>query len=444
MTVLTRPRSPAARACAWLRVVLLLAGMLAPLGALSARPALILAQEALNFDLPDGAGHFYKQANGQGGAGETGYAIANAGDVRDVRFWDEYRRLGGPEALGYPASRRFIWEGFTVQVLQKGVFQWRPETQRVAFVNVLDRLHEFGKDDWLLAFRQIPRPFDNADEAGLGWEQIVARRWGLLDTNDAIKERYFGDPSPLDHYGLPVSYADLGESFVLRAQRAAFQYWKSDVPWAAAGEVTVVNAGDLAKEAGILPGPALAPELPPGAVRPITPPRQTTPVRGFGAAWSANPEVHALLGCPSYPPQEQATPTALQRFERGWMLWARTPATAPPQIYVLFEDNQTLAAFPDTWAPDQAASGGLTPPPGLYEPLRGFGKVWREGTGVRARERLGWATEEERGGQGAWQAFQRGRMVWTPDPRLVFVLAERTERYEPLNAWRAYADPFPG
>src|SRR5919108_449351 len=433
MTVSTRPRSTAARACAWLRAVLLLVGMLAPLGA---RPAPLLAQEALDFDLPDGAGHFYKQANGQGGAGETGFAITNA---NDVRFWNEYRRLGGPDVLGYPASRRFIWEGFTVQVVQKAVLQWRPDTQAVAFANVLDRLHALGKDDWLLAFRQIPRPFDNAAEAGLSWDEIIARRWGFLDTNEAIKARYFGAPAPLDHFGLPVSYADLGDSFVLRAQRAAFQYWKRDVPWAAAGEVTVVNAGDLAKEAGVLPGPALAPELPPGAVRPVTPPCQVTPVRGFGEIWSDHPEAFALLDCPSYPPQEQATQTVLQRFERGWMVWARTPATAPPQVYALFEDNQTFAAFPDTWTPDQPAAGGFDPPPGLYEPERGFGKVWREGTGAKVRERLGWATEPERGGQGAWQAFRRRRMVWEADPRLVFLPAEASEAFEPLHA-----QPVPG
>ena len=40
------------------------------------------------------------------------------------------------------------------------------------------------------------------------------------------------------------------------------------------------------------------------------------------------------------------------------------------------------------------------PPKGLVEPVRGFGKVWREGTGARVRERLGWATATEKGATG--------------------------------------------
>ena len=96
----------------------------------------------LDFDLA-GGGHFYKQANGQGGAGETGFAITDEGGIP---FWSEYQRLGGPEVLGYPVSARFVWDGFTVQAMQKVVFQWRPDTRSVAFVNVMDRMHDLGKD----------------------------------------------------------------------------------------------------------------------------------------------------------------------------------------------------------------------------------------------------------------------------------------------------------
>ena len=113
--------------------------------------------DPLDFDLPDGSGHFYRQANGRGGADDTGYAITNDDGIP---FWDEFRRLGGVQALGYPVSHRFVWEGFVVQAMQKVVFQWRPETGSVAFVNVLDRMHDLGHDDWLLVFRQTPEPFD--------------------------------------------------------------------------------------------------------------------------------------------------------------------------------------------------------------------------------------------------------------------------------------------
>ena len=54
--------------------------------------------------------------------------------------------------------------------------------------------------------------------------------------------------------------SDTGEVYVLRTQRAAFQEWVNGADWAAPGEVTVVLAGDLAKEFQLLPAEAMTPE----------------------------------------------------------------------------------------------------------------------------------------------------------------------------------------
>ena len=83
---------------------------------------------------------------------------------------------------------------------------------------------------------------------------------------------------------------------------------------------------------------------------------------------------------------------AEQRFENGIMLWVG----GEDRIYVLFDDGASpnWTAFPDEWdsgEPDRDPN--LNPPPGLFQPVRGFGLVWREGQGVR--ERIGWATAEE-------------------------------------------------
>jgi len=48
----------------------------------------------------------------------------------------------------------------------------------------------------------------------------------------------------------------------------------------------------------------------------------------------------------------------------------------------------------------------ITAPEGLYQPIRGFGKVWRNQ--VQVRERLGWALELERGFEGVYQ------IAWEP------------------------------
>src|SRR5262249_6624956 len=144
---------------------------------------------------------------------------------------------------------------------------WRPDAGQVAFVNVFDRLHDLGKDDFLLKARQTPPP-RALDDAGKPWEQVVAGHLALLDGYPALKAAYLAAPgAPVQANGLPVSdVADYGSVYVARAQRVVLQQWKQDVPWARAGQVTVALGGDIAKEAGILPDPAaLQPTDPPGA-----------------------------------------------------------------------------------------------------------------------------------------------------------------------------------
>ncbi|MDP2659795.1 MAG: sulfatase-like hydrolase/transferase, partial [Dehalococcoidia bacterium] len=227
---------------------------------------------ALDFDIA--GGHFYKQANGQGGSGETGYSVAND---PAAPFWDQFQQLGGVDALGYPASTRFTWNGFVCQTMQKEVFQWRPGAGQVSFVNVFDEMSNSGKDDWLLTVRQTPKPLDNSSDTGKPWDAVVQRHLAFLDQDQNIKDRYFSDADWLDHYGLPQSYADFGDLFVVRTQRAVFQHWRTAKPWANAGHVTIANGGDIAKEAGILPAQALNPQLPPGAPSSQPAPAPSTP-----------------------------------------------------------------------------------------------------------------------------------------------------------------------
>lgn len=197
---------------------------------------------ALDWDIP--GGHYYTQTGG--------YAVV---DGEGIAFWSEFQRLGGVQAVGYPVSRRFQWNGFTVQAMQRTVFQWRPEIGQVYFVNVFDLLTEAGKDDWLYVVRQTPRPLPASFDGGKSWNEVVKSRLALLDENPAIKQQFFGvvgDPILMN--GLPTSrVTDMGNNYTLRAQRAVFQQWKQDVPWAKAGQVTVALGGSIAIEAGLVP-----------------------------------------------------------------------------------------------------------------------------------------------------------------------------------------------
>lgn len=84
---------------------------------------------------------------------------------------------------------------------------------------------------------------------------------------------------------------------------------------------------------------------------------------------------------------------AFQPFEGGFMIWLPWPDQPRPSIYVFGNDRQ-LSLFPDTWSADDPANvPEQEPPAGLFQPVGGFGKVWRENPAVR--DRLGWGTAEE-------------------------------------------------
>lgn len=95
------------------------------------------------------------------------------------------------------------------------------------------------------------------------------------------------------------------------------------------------------------------------------------------------------------------SPAAEQQFEHGWMIWVG----GEDLIYVLYEDDvfsPKWQAFTDDWEPgDPVSDTTIIPPEGYYQPLRGFGLVWREQPFVR--DRLGWAVALEAGGDTAVQ-----------------------------------------
>jgi hypothetical protein len=179
------------------------------------------AQHAPDYDIA--GGHFFTQTNGRAGQ-SSGFRVTNEDGMP---FWDAFQALGGVDALGYPVTRRFEMDGFTVQAFQKAVLQWRPDQgNQFWFLNTFDALHDRGRDDWLEVYRQTPRPFDTAPDSGLAWDKVVARHLALLDKVPApLKARFLADPAWIDHYGLPVATREYPNSVVVRAQRATFQYW---------------------------------------------------------------------------------------------------------------------------------------------------------------------------------------------------------------------------
>lgn len=163
----------------------------------------------------------------------------------------------------------------------------------------------------------------------------------------------------------------------------------------------------------------------------------------FGALYFADQRVRDLLGAPVE--AARSMPGATQEFERGRMFWLGGLRTSywggeagVISVFVGGPQAGTLAnyltglAWPDTWREGDDVGGGPGPQPGLYEPKRGFGNVWRLGSGLFApglppnadvRDRLGYAVAADETGYALrWQPFQGGQLLSTPDERVVYAI----------------------
>jgi hypothetical protein len=178
------------------------------------------------------------------------------------------------------------------------------------------------------------------------------------------------------------------------------------------------------------PTPAQTPVMPPTpGPTPSLPSCPITSILGFGRVWSTYSQVRTRLGCPVE--TEKSTWSAEETFVNGYMFWRGDLGV----IYTLFSDK-TFLQFVDTWTSAEPEwDTTIVPPAGLYQPKRGFGKVWRQGDvppAGKVRDKLSWATAEEHGLSASWQAYAGGLMLWS-NTQGIFVLYTDNytwERYE--------------
>lgn len=132
--------------------------------------------------------------------------------------------------------------------------------------------------------------------------------------------------------------------------------------------------------------------------------------------------------CPQNDPL--SSPAAAQRFEHGMMIWIE----ALDEYYILLNHDENVSDSDQDWStltslriirgplalkpgasPDNRVAE--TPPPGLFEPVSGFGLVWRgevvggnKRSGIRAA--LGWAMEPEYGFDTVYQCEKSCGASW--------------------------------
>jgi hypothetical protein len=84
-------------------------------------------------------------------------------------------------------------------------------------------------------------------------------------------------------------------------------------------------------------------------------------------------------------------------------------------IYVFYKEGD-WQRLEDTWSEDLPESDPeIVVPDGMFQPIRGFGKVWRENPEVR--ERLGWALGVEL----AFESELQDQLIVTDDVPITFM-----------------------
>lgn len=274
--------------------------------------------------------------------------------------WDA-TRLGCPATISWSIS-------CAMQPFEHGLMFWRIDQKRI-YVLFNDGTWLEFMDNW---WEGLP-PSDPAIIPPAGFHQPI-RGFGLV-WREGIGVR--------DKIGWATA-EERGYSGVVQAFEKGTMFTAHD------GSVYTVYKD------GTWPAPAVVPPWTPACPFSV-PPR-------FNATWNG---LQDYLGCPIE--ESKTTKMAIEPFERGLMFWREDLG----HIHVIFNDG-TWSNFVDTWQEGMLSSDpAIIPPAGLYQPIRGFGLVWREGPGVR--DKIGWATAQEKGYTAIVQAFEKGMMFTADD-----------------------------
>ena len=225
----------------------------------------VLAQEGTPTDTQPAQG-FYSNASGYGEG--FGFVVADVPD--GPQFYTVYQELGGPAVLGYPIAAPYTAPvaGDVYLPLQRALLHWHSETGEITLANVLELIDEAGLELWLY-HRGIPAAIEDDGGATFTESRLIRLSW-MID--EGIAQRYMQNPLEPGNlevsillYGLPMSLPErIGPFVVQRFQRAAFQRWIEEVPGLPVpGTVTQVFAGDLLKDADLIPPEALRPQSDP-------------------------------------------------------------------------------------------------------------------------------------------------------------------------------------
>jgi len=149
---------------------------------------------------------------------------------------------------------------------------------------------------------------------------------------------------------------------------------------------------------------------------------------------------------PTFDPRPTATTGEIQVaeevFEGGRMFWVEPTQ----QIWVMIiegEGRGTWGVYEDTFVEGEPEfDPSLLPPDGMYQPERGFGKLWRENEEIR--DALGWAVTPEFGYTSRYEYHPGGEVVngqFVPAPgyHVLFTLYGEAIRFNEADGTWSFA-----
>lgn len=226
-------------------------------------------------------------------------------------------------------------------------------------------------------------------DGGLMWAQWQQSHF--TDPGDFSQRIHSAAVTPLLADGGYRLYLGTGSGEVLALDPAAMEWGEPTAPAAAAASPTE----SLPTTAASSPSEDLVGDPPEGYFRPMG---------ELALFWDNKPDVQQALG---WATTERSTSSvaAIQRFDGGVMIWVEETG----RIYAFLSDGRWLS-FADTFREgDPESDPAFAPPAGKQQPVRGFGKVWREHPDLR--DAIGWALTKEEPVTALRQAFERGQIM---------------------------------
>lgn len=312
---------------------------------------------------------------------ETGQTVQGA-------FLDYWEKRGGAARFGYPISGEFTEGNKTVQYFEYARFEFVPTNPAGSQVllgllgteihGVEPPVNNFAPP-WNTNYRYFPET-------------------GHMVSNAFL--RYFNANGGLELFGYPITEAySEGGATIQWFQRRKLIFAENTVREEALGRVRFNPDNEGRFE----------------------------PQQVFLLFVTDNPTVATKLGKGL---EDAQNPTiAYQMFDGGQMLWRGDTN----QIFVFYNDS-SWQVYDNPWRPGKAVSANLNPPAERYEPVLGFGEVWRSLGG--AGSKLGWATDTQQDGRGTAQRFQFGTMLYNPVTDHIYVM------YSGQN-WAEYENLYP-